>query len=125
MKYAIIVVRILLGLAFVVFGLNGFLHFIPGSDKVPTGIAGDFTKAMFASGYFYPIAALQIAGGALLLVGRFVALGLVILGPIVVNIVMFHYYFDRANLPMALVFAGLTAFLIWGYRERFAGVFRA
>src|SRR5829696_9107434 len=80
MKIAVIIVRTLLGLAFVVFGLNAFLQFMPAPP--PEGLAGDFTKALFVSHYFYVVAVLQIAGGALLLIGRFVPLGLTLLGPV-------------------------------------------
>jgi putative oxidoreductase len=123
MKIATIIVRILLGLVFVVFGLNGFIHFIP-MGKMPEGAAGAFIGALFQSGYFYPIAALQIAGGALLLIGRYVALGLVLLGPVIVNILLYHSLLDRGGLPLALVVSCLGLFLLWAYRERFAGILR-
>jgi len=123
MKIAILIIRILLGLAFVVFGLNGFLHFIKG--PMPQGQAGAFIGAMFLSGYFSVVAALQIVGGLILLSGRFVALGLTLLGPIVVNIMLFHIFLEHTGLPMAAVFAALTVFLIWGYRDRFAAILKA
>jgi len=119
MKYAVIVVRLLLGLAFVVFGLNGFLHFLPMPPQ-PKGPASDFTGALMGSGYFYPIAALQVAGGAILLIGRYIPLGLTLLGPVVVNILLFHTFLDRSGLPIALIFSALTLFLLWAHRERFA-----
>jgi hypothetical protein len=123
MKIAILLARLLLGLAFLVFGLNGFLHFIPGAP--PPGLAGDFVKAMFLSGYFSVVAAFQIAGGALLLSGRFVALGLTLLGPVIVNILLFHLFLEHTGLPIAIVVSCLGAFLLWGYRERFAGILKA
>src|SRR5437667_132451 len=70
MKILLIITRSLLGLVVVVFGLNAFLQFIPAPP--PQGLAGDFVKALFMSKYFYVVAILQIAGGALLLLGRFV-----------------------------------------------------
>jgi uncharacterized membrane protein YphA (DoxX/SURF4 family) len=125
MKIATIIVRSLLGLAFLVFGLNGFLHFIPGSNTLPPGQAGAFVGALAQSGYFSVVAALQIAGGVLLLSGRFVALGLTLLGPVIVNILLFHIFLERTGLPIALFVSALALFLLWVYRERFAPLLKA
>ncbi|MGH9637423.1 MAG: hypothetical protein ACRD72_21525, partial [Candidatus Angelobacter sp.] len=70
MKVAALIARILLGLIFFVFGLNGFLHFIP-MGPMPTGLAGQYTTVLMQSHYFYFVAAFQVAGGALLLIGRY------------------------------------------------------
>jgi uncharacterized membrane protein YphA (DoxX/SURF4 family) len=122
MKILIIIVRVLLGLAFVVFGLNGFLHFIKQPPPNP-GLAADFAKALFESHYFYVVSALQVAGGALLLLGsRFVPLGLMLLGPVVVNILLFHIFLEPKGLGMALLFSALSLFLLWAYRHAFAGI---
>jgi uncharacterized membrane protein YphA (DoxX/SURF4 family) len=123
MKTLIIIARSLLGLIFVVFGLNAFLHFIPAPP--PQGLAGDFTKALFVSHYFYVIAVLQIAGGALLLVGRFVPLGLTLLGPVIVNILLFHIFLEPSGLPLAVVVSALALFLLWAYRQAFAGLIKS
>ena len=123
MKILIIIARTLLGLVFVVFGLNAFLQFIP--MQPPQGLAGDFTKALFVSHYFYVVAVLQIAGGALLLIGRFVPLGLTLLGPVIVNILLFHIFLEPAGLLMAVVVSALALFLLWAYRRAFAGLFSA
>jgi len=125
MKIATIIARVLLGLMFVVFGLNGFLHFMGGANQMPKGEAGAFIGAMFTSGYFYAVAALQIAGGALLLIGRYVALGLTLLGPVIVNIVLFHVCLEPTGLPMAIGVSALALFLLWAYRDRFAPILRA
>jgi uncharacterized membrane protein YphA (DoxX/SURF4 family) len=122
MKILTIAVRLLLGLVFVVFGLNAFLHFI--KQPPPSGQAAAFAGAMFMSGYFYVVAICQIAGGALLLIGRFVALGLTILGPVIVNIVLFHVFLAPEGLPLASAVLVLEAFLIWSYRERFGPIFK-
>ena len=123
MKILIIIARSLLGLLFVVFGLNAFLQFMPMPP--PQGLAGDFTKALFVSHYFYVIAVLQIAGGALLLVGRFVPLGLTLLGPVIVNILLFHIFLERSGLPLALVVSALALFLLWAHRQAFSGLIRS
>ncbi|MEP6810994.1 MAG: hypothetical protein ABI992_12185, partial [Chthoniobacterales bacterium] len=99
MKIAAIIVRVLLGLLFVVFGSNAFLHFLPMPPM--SGPSGEFIGAMNATGYLQAIAALQVIGGLLLLLG-FVPLGLMALGPIIVNIVFFHVFMDRTGLGMAL-----------------------
>ena len=123
MKNLTIIVRSLLGLTFVVFGLNAFLQFIPLPP--PQGLAGDFMKALFVSHYFYVVAILQIAGGAICLLGRFVPLGLTLLCPVIVNILLFHIFLDRSGLPLAVVVGALALFLLWAYRQSFGGLFKA
>jgi len=123
MKYAIIIARVLLGLVFVVFGSNAFLHFIP----IPPleGDAGAFMGAMIRSGYVYAIAILQVLGGLCLLIGsRFVAPGLMLLGPVIVNIVLYHIFLDRSGLPTAIVVSLLALFLLWVYRYKFPAIFQ-
>ena len=102
MKIATIIARSLLGLIFVVFGSNMFLHFIP-MPPPPEGPAREFMTALFLSHYLYVVGALQVAGGALLLIGRKVPLGLTLLGPVVVNILSFHALMAPAGMPMAVV----------------------
>src|SRR6266567_2410227 len=123
MKIIVIIARVLLGLVFVVFGLNGFLQFM--KMPPPEGLAGDFIKAMFVSHYFYVVSALQVAGGLLLLIGRFVPLGLTLLGPVIVNILLFHIFLDPKGLPIALVVSVLALIVLWGYRASFAGLVKA
>jgi uncharacterized membrane protein YphA (DoxX/SURF4 family) len=122
MKILTIIARSLLGLVFVVFGLNAFLQFIPAPP--PQGLAGDFVKALFMSHYLYAVAVLQIAGGALLLLGRFVPLGLTLLGPVIVNILLFHIFLDPAGLAVAVVVGALALFLLWAYRAAFSGLIK-
>jgi len=123
MKVATIIARVLLGLIFVVFGSNIFLHFIP-MPPPPPGLLGDFTKALFVSHYLHVVAVFQILGGLLLLIGRFVPLGLVLLAPVIVNIDLVHILMEPSGLPMAAVVTLLEIFLIWRYRDAFAGIFR-
>ena len=123
MKIAVIIARTLLGLVFVVFGLNAFLQFIPAPP--PEGLAGDFTKALFVSHYFYIVAILQIVGGALLLLGRFVPLGLTLLGPVIVNILLFHIFLEPKGLGVAVVVSALALFLLWAYRSAFRGLIQS
>ena len=123
MKIVAIIARVLLGLIFVVFGLNGFLQFM--KMPPPEGLAGDFIKAMFVSHYFYVVAALQVAGGFLCLIGRFVPLGLTLLGPVIVNILLFHIFLDPKGLPMAIGVSVLALIVLWNYRASFAGLVKA
>ena len=122
MKIVALIARILLGLVFLVFGLNGFLHFIP-AGPMPTGPAGQFVSALVESHYFMVIAGLQILGGALLLINRYVPLALVILGPIIVNIFFLHLLMAPSGLPLAIgvvVLWGIVAAAHWQY---FSGIF--
>jgi putative oxidoreductase len=124
MKIATIIARVLLGLVFVVFGSNAFLQFLP-MPPLPQGVAGEYLHAFFASGYVHVIGAFQVLGGLLLLIGRFVPLGLTILGAIIVNIWAFHLLMAPEGLPPAVVVTILELFLVWRYREAFAGILRA
>jgi len=123
MKILTIIARVLLGLGFVVFGSNAFLHFIP-MPPIPQTLAGGFTHVFIASGWASVIGALQVIGGLLLLIGRFVPLGLTILGPIIVNILIFHALMAPEGFPPALVFTALELFLVWRYREAFIPLLR-
>ncbi len=121
MKIVALILRFLLGLMFVVFGANAFLHFMPMPPM--EGPADAFIGAMNSTGYLQAVAALQILGGLLLLIG-FVPLGLVTLGPIIVNIVFFHVFMEREGLGMALAVAAVSLFLVWYHRAAFAGLVR-
>jgi putative oxidoreductase len=123
MKILTIIARVLLGLIFVVFGSNAFLHFLP-MPPLPQGPAGEYLHAFFTSGYVYVIGGLQVIGGLLLLIGRFVPLGLTILGAIIVNILIFHSLISPEGFPPAIVVTVLELFLVWRYREAFAGLLR-
>src|SRR5881409_4424302 len=96
MKIATIIARILLGLMFVVFGLNFFLNFIPAPPPSP-GLAADYFKVFAASRYMYVVGALQLLSGLLLLIGRFVPLALTILAAMIFNILVFHFDESRRS----------------------------
>jgi hypothetical protein len=110
-----------LGLIFLVFGLNGFLHFIPMPP--PTGVAGQFFGAIFASHYWVVIFGVQVIGGVLLLINRFVPLALVLLGPVIVNIFFFHMLMAPAGLPLAILVVILWSILAVRNKRHFAGLF--
>ena len=124
MKYVIIIARVLLGLLFLVFGLNGFFHFM-GPMPEMQGQAGAFITALASTGYIYVIALLQVVGGLCLLLGaRFVPLGLTLLGPVIVNIVLFHLFLEPSGLPMAIGISAFALFLLWIYRFKFPAIFQ-
>ncbi|HTD97514.1 MAG TPA: hypothetical protein VK627_11300 [Edaphobacter sp.] len=123
MKIAVLIARILLGLVFVVFGLNIYFHFIP-NQPVP-GDAGVLAVLMFQHWWFHFYGVLYLVGGLLLLIGRYVPLGLTLLGPIIVNILLFHITLQPAGIGPGLVCAVLEVFLIYAYRPAFRGIFSA
>ena len=122
MKTAALIARILLGLMFVIFGLNGFLHFIPQPPMAP-GLARDYFTVLSASHYMVPVFLLQLTGGALLLVNRYVPLALVLLGPVLVNILMFHTLMAPAGIPPGLLATVLWLIVFYQHRAAFAGIF--
>lgn len=122
MKIAILITRVLLGLVFVVFGLNGFLDFIP-HGPLPGGFAGQWITVLIGTKYFLFVAAVQIIGGVLLLINRYVTLGLVLLGPVIVNILLFHTLMEHSGLPLAIVVALLWALLAYHARRNLSGIF--
>ena len=122
MRIVTMIARILLGLVFVVFGLNAFLNFL-SMGPMPAGLAGQFIVALAASHYFWVVAVLQIAGGVLLLINRYVALGLVLLGPVIFNILLYHLLMNRAGIGLAIVVTVLWLIVFYAHRERFSGIF--
>ena len=124
MKIAAMIARYLLGLMFLVFGSNMFLHFIP-MGPMPPGVAGQFSAALFAAHYFYVVGALMVVSAILFLVNRYVALALVLLGPVLVNILLFHILMAPKGIGMG-VFATLLWLLVaWQHRIVFARLFAA
>src|SRR4051812_6918282 len=117
MKYVPTIVRVLLGLMFFVFGLNGFLNFIPQpKDGIPPALM-DFSVAMMKTGYLFQLVkGTEVLVGLLLLLNCFVPLALVLIMPVIVNIVAVHALMAPSGLPMALVILGLELYLAWAYR---------
>jgi uncharacterized membrane protein YphA (DoxX/SURF4 family) len=121
MKALTLSARILLALIFVVFGLNGFMQFLP-QPPMPDA-AKSFFGGLAATGYMLPLlSTTQVLGGALLLLGM-VPLGLLILAPVIVNIIAFHIFLAPEGLPIALLVAALALFLAWAHREVYAPLF--
>ncbi len=122
MKILVLIVRILLGLLFLVFGLNGFFMFIP-TGPMPSGLAGQFVTVLVQSHYVLVISALQVVGGALLLINRYVPFGLTLLGPIIVNIFLYHLLLYHMGVGIAVVVAILWGIIAFYHRQAFSGLF--
>ena len=123
MKYAVLACRILLGLLFLVFGANQILHFMP-TPTIP-GDAGVYSALLADHGIMKFVGVLMIVSGLLLLVGRFVPLALTMLGPILVNILMFHFMIAHGGAAAGLVATLLWAVLAFAYRANFFPLFQA
>jgi hypothetical protein len=116
------IARYLAGVIFLVFGLNGFLNFIPLPP--PGGIAGQFMGALSASHYLWVIFAFQLIAGVLLLVNRYVPLAVAVLAPVIVNILTFHVLMAPSGLPLALFVAVLWTVIFVDARPAFAALFQ-
>jgi hypothetical protein len=125
-RYAPPAARFLLGAVFFVFGLNGFLNFIPPpSEPVPQG-AMAFGLAMMNTGYFMQLVkGTEVLCGLLLLSNRFVPLSLVVLAPVVLNILAFHAFLAPSGVGMAIAILALTLYLAWVNRRAYAPLLRA
>jgi hypothetical protein len=121
MKIAIVIARVLLGLIFLIFGLNYFFHFIPAPP--PPGDAGVLMGVLFSHGWLLFHGVLYLIAAVLLLVGRYVPVALTILGPIIVNILTFHFTLSLQGVGPALFVALLEVFLIWAYWPAFRSIF--
>jgi putative oxidoreductase len=101
MRTASTIARYLAGIIFLVFGLNGFLHFIPLPP--PSGVAGQFMGALYASHYLWVIFAFQVVAAILLLANRYVPLAVAVLAPVIVNILVFHALMAPSGLPLGFL----------------------
>ena len=124
MKIVTILVRSLLGLIFIVFGLNGFFHFIPMPPPPADSAAGQFFAAVSTTGYMNVVFLCQIIGGLLLFFNFLPVLGLVILCPVIFNIVLFHATMEPGGLPLAIVVAILALYLVWAYWDHYRHLVR-
>jgi hypothetical protein len=122
MKTITVIGRYLLGLVFLVFGLNGFFHFIPMPP--PTGPAAQFFGALYVSNYLAIIFLLQIIPAILLLLNRYVPFALTLLAPIIVNILLVHLLMVPSGLPLAIVVTVLWGVVFLSVRSAFTGLFQ-
>ena len=122
MRIVTLIARLLLGLMFLVLGLNGFLGFL-NLGPAPAGLAGQFLGALFLSHYYWVVAGVQVIGGALLLINRFIPLALVLLGPVIVNIICYHIFLNRSGASLAVLATILWFSIFYVKRQYFSGIF--
>ena len=126
-RHAPTAARVVLGHVFFVFGLDGFLHFIPPPPpgSIPQG-AADLAMAMMATKYMFALVkGTELVAGTLLLANRFVPLALTVLAPVVVNILAFHAFLAPSGIVPGLVVAALGSYLAWQHRATFRPVLAA
>jgi len=124
MKHIPTIARLLLGLIFTVFGANMWLHFIP-IPPPPTEAAKNFMFAIYGSGYLDVVKVLEVTGGLLLLSGRFTNLALTLLGPVVVNIALYHFFLVKGGYEMPVVLGVLSLVALSGRKDYLSTVFAA
>jgi hypothetical protein len=122
MKITGAIARLLLGFMFLVIGLNMFFNFIP-SGPLPPGHAGEFFGALLATHFMFAVGAVMGVSGILLLFNRYVALGLTLLGPVLVNILLFHIFMSPRAAGMALFASLLWLLVAWQHRAAFIPLF--
>jgi len=123
MKITVLICRILLGLIYLVFGLDYFLHFIPYQPE-HTGAALTFKTGLFAAGYFYPmLKSIQIIGGLSLLTNRYAPFFAVVLFPISLNVLLFHTLLAPSGWLMGVTLIVPNLLLGYGYRKYYSGMF--
>jgi putative oxidoreductase len=115
----------LLGLLFVIFGLNFFLHFIPIPPPPEGSPAAAFMGVLYTTGFLTFVKVLELVGGILVMVPKTRNLGLLVLGPIIVNILAFQVFIARGGLfqPPVVLISVLAASLLWMERAAFCGLF--
>src|SRR5215813_5151947 len=118
------IVRILLGLMFLVFGLNGFLNFMPQPKDLPQEII-TVMGALMKAGYMTVVSGAEVLIAVLLLTNRFVPLALTLLAPILVGILTFHTFIAPATIVPSIVVTMMELYLAWAYRGAFRPMLRA
>jgi len=117
-RYLPIAARSAMGLVFFVCGLNGFLNFIPPPSAPMPENALAFAMGLMKAGYFMPLlAGVQTLVGALLLTGRFVALALTLIAPVVLNILLFHAALAPDGLGLAIGLTAIELYLAYTYHD--------
>jgi putative oxidoreductase len=124
MKILVLICRFLLGAGFIVFGLNILHPFLPMPPMDPTTKPAQFGMLMASTHWMALVGLFQLVGGVLVLIGRTAPMGLVLLGPVLVNILAFHtLLMNGSGIMPGLVFSALEVFLIYSYRSYFAPLF--
>ena len=121
MKIASLIARYLLGLAFLVFGMNHYLNFIP-MGPIPAGAAGQFMILLVTTKYINVVALFEVVPAILFLFNRFVPLGLALLAPVLFNILLYLALMQPAYLPMPLALTVLWFLVFYPLRSSFSGL---
>ena len=123
-RIATATVRILLGLMFLVFGLNGFLNFIPVPKDIPPEIM-NVMGALMNAGYMTVVSGAEVLIAVMLLTNRFVPLALALLAPIVIGIITYHIAMDPKTIGPGIVVLAMELYLAWAHRGAFRPMLRA
>ena len=122
MKIVVIVARLLLGLIFVVFGLNGFLLFFPPPPGLPP-LVTEFDHAVTTSHFTWLPSGVQVVGGLMFLANRYTTLATILLGAVIVNILMFHVTMFMVGILPGLITTVLWFVVAWSLRAQLAPLF--
>lgn len=124
MQHLPTIARVLLGLYFLIFGLNGFFHFLPKPPMVDE--ANAILGGIFMPDYQMPLVkAIEILGGIALLSNRFIGMALVLLAVITVQILLFHItYVGVVGSLMQIIFAAVMVYVMMNYKDRFDGLLK-
>lgn len=124
-KYTPVVVGIVLGLLFIMASSMYFLKLAP-MPKFPEGSPiALFMGAFGPTGYMTFVKVFELLGGILVTIPRTRNLGLLVLGPIIINILAFHTFITHGQGlldPMLDVIVLLALYLLWVERRTFAGL---
>lgn len=124
MKILSLIARILIGLTFVFFGLNGLLNFMH-PPAMPPSAAKNYVDALSATPYLQVVSAIQVIAGLLFLVNRFVPLALTLIAPVIVNILMFHLFMAPASIGPGVLVTLCWLIVYYRHRAAFTGIFAA
>ena len=126
MKIAVLIARVLLGLIYLVFGLNFFFHFLHMATPAMSKEAGAFEGGLFGAGYFFPfMKIIEIISGLFLLINRYTAFFGLIIFPITLNIFLFHALLAPAGVPLGAAMIIINLFLGYAYRKYYTSIFTA
>jgi uncharacterized membrane protein YphA (DoxX/SURF4 family) len=118
------IARVLLGFAFLIFGLNGFLNFIPAPKDIPPEIM-NVMGALMKGGWMTVVSGVEVVAALMLLTNRFVPLGLVLLAPVIVGIITFHVAMQPKGIGPGIVVLVIELYLAWAYRGAFCPMLAA
>ncbi len=123
MKTLTVISRLVLGIIYLVFGLDYFLHFIP-YQPAHTGAAAALKNGLMEAGYIYPMMkTIQMVGGISLIVNRYTPFSAVVLFPISLNVFLFHTILAPSAWLMGVLLLLPNLFLGYAYRKYYSGMF--